>query len=94
MATANGALLMQCWIYKGNRRDETYLYLAAEEDWSVVPEPLLAQMGQLQLVMTLDLTPDRPLARASAGSVIAALEKQGYYLQMPPPRMPGEGAVQ
>lgn len=91
---ANGVQVMECWIYKGSRRDETYLYLAAAEDWSSVPEPLLAAMGQLQLVMNLNLTPDRPLAHANVHSVIAALEQQGYYLQLPPARMPGQGNVQ
>jgi uncharacterized protein YcgL (UPF0745 family) len=91
---ATGVHVMECWIYKGSGRDETYLYLAAAEDWSSVPEPLLAAMGQLQLVMNLNLTPDRPLARANTRNVIAALEQQGYYLQLPPARMPGEGSVQ
>jgi uncharacterized protein YcgL (UPF0745 family) len=92
--SANSVHVMECWIYKGSRRDETYLYLAAAEDWSSVPEPLLAAMGPLQLVMNLKLTPERPLARANAHSVIAALEQQGYYLQLPPARMPGQGSVQ
>jgi hypothetical protein len=91
---ANGVQVMECWIYKGSRRDETYLYLAVAEDWSSVPEPLLAAMGRLQLVMSLKLTPERALARANTRSVIAALEQQGYYLQLPPARMPGQGSVQ
>jgi hypothetical protein len=85
---------MECWIYKGTGREETYLYLAAAEDWSAVPEQLLAAMGPLQLVMTLTLSPDRPLARASTRAVIDALEERGYYLQLPPAKMPGQVVVQ
>lgn len=94
MATAIGALLMECWIYKGNRRAETYLYLAAAEDFSAVPEQLLATMGPLRLVMTLTLGPERALARANVHAVMDALAQRGYYLQLPPAQMPGEGTVQ
>lgn len=91
---ANSTNPMECWIYKSTRRDETYLYLGAAEDWSSVPAQLLAAMGPLQLVMTLTLTPERPLARASARAVMAALAQNGYYLQLPPAKMPGQGTVQ
>jgi uncharacterized protein YcgL (UPF0745 family) len=34
--------------------------------------------------MTLELTPDRTLARADPEQVRQQLETQGYYLQLPP----------
>ncbi len=75
---------MQCWIYKGSRRAETYLYLRAEGETSTVPAALLEAMGTLEFVMELTLSPERTLARASAEQVIRDLEQNGYYLQMPP----------
>jgi uncharacterized protein YcgL (UPF0745 family) len=75
---------MQCWIYKGSRRAETYLFLCAEDDTSQVPEALLEAMGDLQLVMELSLSRERNLARASVEQVMRDLEQRGYYLQMPP----------
>ena len=75
---------MQCWIYKGSRRAETYLYLPNEGDTSQVPGALVEAMGTLVLVMELSLSHELDLARASAGQVMRDLEECGYYLQMPP----------
>lgn len=75
---------MQCAIYKSNRRLDTYLYIEREDDFSRVPESLLQLLGQLELVMTLDLHPERTLAQADPAQVREQLRAQGFYLQMPP----------
>ena len=75
---------MQCWVYKGSRRAETYLYLCDEGDTSRVPEALIEAMGTLELVMQVSLSRERKLARASAEQVMRDLTERGYYLQMPP----------
>ena len=85
---------MDCWIYRGSRRDETYLYLPGEDDLSRVPQGLLDAMGRLELVMSLTLSPRRRLARADAREVMAGLVERGYYLQMPPVDTPGQGRIQ
>jgi len=73
-----------CWIYKSHKKDEMYLYLAKEDDFSKVPELLMAKFGQPNLVMQLELHEARPLARAETAKVLQQLEEEGYYLQMPP----------
>lgn len=75
---------MQCWIYKGSRRAETYLYLRTADDTSLVPSALIDAMGTLELVMELSLSRERTLARASADQVMRDLKQRGYYLQLPP----------
>ena len=75
---------MQCWIYKGQRRGETYLYLGAENATESVPDELLQAMGPLQLVMELDLSGQSALARANPRDVMREIHKRGYYLQLPP----------
>ncbi|MCP1365046.1 YcgL domain-containing protein, partial [Halomonas sp. BBD48] len=45
---------------------------------------LLERFGQPVSLMTLLLTEDKALARADAGKVMAAIDEQGFYLQMPP----------
>jgi uncharacterized protein YcgL (UPF0745 family) len=79
---------MQCWIYKGSRREETYLYLAQDlaqaNDTDQIPEALLGALGTLTFVMELSLSRGRPLARANVEQVILDLSERGYYLQMPP----------
>ena len=75
---------MKCWIYKGHICPDTYLFLAEEGATHVVPAQLLARLGHLQQVMTLELHNERRLARAEAKRVMAALESNGFYLQLPP----------
>lgn len=75
---------MNCAIYKGPRKPDTYLYVEREGDFSRVPPSLISMLGPLQLVMRLSLTPERKLAQADADEVRRLLAAQGYYLQMPP----------
>ena len=85
---------MNCWIYKGIRRAETYLYLAAEDATDPVPDELLAALGTLEFVMELELGADRALARANPVKVMEELSQRGYYLQMPPVDTHGQGRIQ
>lgn len=80
-----------CWVYRCDRRAETYLYLAREDDFKALPAALRTTIGPLTLVMQLSLDAGRKLARADTGRVIADLRAQGYYLQLPPGHMPFDG---
>ncbi|MEQ6341390.1 MAG: YcgL domain-containing protein [Gammaproteobacteria bacterium] len=75
---------MKCAIYKSLKKMDTYLYMEREDDFSRVPETLLKLLGQLQLVMNIELTPERNLAQANPEEVRQQLQAQGYYLQLPP----------
>lgn len=75
---------MQCFIYKGNRKQDTYLYITREADFSQVPQSLRDLLGELTSVMEITLTENKMLANADAKTVIKQLDEQGYYLQMPP----------
>lgn len=73
-----------CTIYRGSKVAEMYLYVDEKEDLARVPEALLTRFGRLEAVMTLELHPQKKLARADAGTVLQQIESQGFYLQMPP----------
>ena len=75
---------MNCAIYKGTRQADHYLYVEREDDFARVPKPLLQMLGELRLVMTLELDEDRRLAQADASQVMQALREEGYFLQLPP----------
>lgn len=79
---------MQCYIYKSLKKDELYLYLKKKDDFSDIPEPLFKNFGPLQFVMELDLTPERKLAREDAKKVLASLDSQGFFVQLPPAPIP------
>lgn len=73
-------------VFASPQKDEMYLYVNRQRGLSVVPKELLERFGKPRSAMTMLLTPDRQLARVNAADVCKALEGQGYYLQMPPPR--------
>jgi len=73
-----------CWIYKSSKKDEMYLYLARQDDFEVVPSELMKRFGQAQLVMELELSSDKKLARENTQVVINNLLENGFHLQLPP----------
>jgi hypothetical protein len=74
---------VKCVVYKGSRKPDVYLYIQREGDFSEVPKSLLALMGTMQMVISLDLTADSTLAQARVEEVMQQLKSQGFYLQLP-----------
>lgn len=75
---------MHAYVYKSHRKDDTYVYLAERDGVAVLPAPLAASLGRLQLVLEVDLVEGRRLARADVELVRAELTRCGFYLQVPP----------
>jgi uncharacterized protein YcgL (UPF0745 family) len=75
---------MLCQVFRSSRQQEMYLYVEKSRGLDAVPDELLARFGTPTPVMVLLLTPARTLARAESGAVLASIERQGFYLQMPP----------
>jgi uncharacterized protein YcgL (UPF0745 family) len=75
---------MQCVIYKGRKKPDSYLYVEHENDFSRVPQPLLDMLGELEWVMTLELSSRERLAQVDPQQVAQLLQEQGYFLQLPP----------
>ncbi|RDZ26350.1 YcgL domain-containing protein [Lysobacter silvisoli] len=75
---------MQAYVYKSLRKDDTYVFLAARDEFALLPEPLRAQLGGLQFVLELALTPERQLARGDAAVVRENLSSRGFHIQFPP----------
>ena len=68
----------------GKRKPDTYLYIPADAETEDLPADLLSLLGELREVITLDITPERQLARCTGAEVLEGLANAGYYLQMPP----------
>lgn len=73
-----------CQVFRSSRKQEMYLYVDKVRGLVDVPDTLLAQFGEPVPVMLLRLTPEQRLARADAALVLASIDAQGFYLQMPP----------
>jgi len=71
-------------VFKGAKREEMYLYVDQKRGTADVPTDLLATFGELSSVLVIPLTPKRPLARVAAADVLAGIEQDGYFLQLPP----------
>ena len=74
---------MKCCIYKGNRKADTYLFVTHDVSLWRVPKSLLALLGTLEVVMTMELSEDKTLAQACAKEVMRQLTESGFYLQLP-----------
>lgn len=75
---------MQAFVYKSQRKADTYVYLAARDDFERLPPPVREQLGALQFVLEVALTPERRLARENPEQVRANLAARGFHLQFPP----------
>lgn len=75
---------MQAYVYKSRRKADTYLFVAARDDFARVPAPVLAQLGPLEFVLDVALTPGRRLAQGNADTVRENLALRGFHLQVPP----------
>ena len=75
---------MQAYVYKSLKKADTYVYLAARDDFTRLPEPLRTQLGSLEFVLDVALTPERKLAREDVAVVRDNLVARGFHLQFPP----------
>lgn len=75
---------MHAYVYKSLRKADTYVYLAARDDFERLPAPLRAQLEPLQFVLDVVLTPERRLAREDPATVRENLVLRGFHLQLPP----------
>jgi uncharacterized protein YcgL (UPF0745 family) len=78
---------MNCYVYKGDKKEDFYLYLNHEFDHEALPssfpKAILVLMGELKLVLEFELDHKRKLQQAETEQVISDIEQQGFYLQMP-----------
>lgn len=75
---------MHAYVYKSLNKADTYVYLDTRDDFARLPEPLRTQLGALQFVLDIALTPERKLARGDAAMVKENLAARGFHLQFPP----------
>lgn len=71
-------------VFKSSNKAETYLYLERGTVFAELPDGLRTVFGDPQPVLSLKLTPERQLARYTGAEVLEAIEKQGFFLQLPP----------
>lgn len=73
-----------CSVYRCAKKAGMYIYIDKANGLNVLPEELKKCAGKMTLAMTLVITPNKKLAKAKAENVLAAIDNQGFYVQMPP----------
>lgn len=74
---------MLAFVYKSLRKPDTYLYLREKDAFALVPDPIRVPLGQLVLVLQVDLQEGRRLAREDSAVVRRNLVALGFHLQRP-----------
>jgi uncharacterized protein YcgL (UPF0745 family) len=74
---------MKCTVIRSNLKDFTYIYLSDDTQFEDLPNSLQKVFGEPELVMTLELTPERKLAYENTEQVMKNLTEKGFHLQMP-----------
>jgi len=75
---------MECKIYKGKRKQDYYLFIPNDSSLEQVPSEIRQMFGELELVMSLDLSPTSTLAQSDPEKVINMINEKGFYIQIPP----------
>lgn len=83
-AFATLSLNMHAYVYKSQRKADTYVYLRERENFDLLPAPLRERLGALSYVLEVALTPERRLAREDVAVVRANLADRGFHIQLPP----------
>ena len=71
-------------VFKSLKKLDTYLYLDKSQNFEELPSALRDSFGQYELVLEMELSPERKLARTDANQVLADIALKGFYLQLPP----------
>ena len=75
---------MKCTVFRSSLKDFTYIYLLAGHEFDDLPDSLRDVFGEPEVVMDLELSPERKLAYSDVKQVMENLSEQGYHLQLPP----------
>ena len=81
---------MHAYVYKSQRKSDTYVYLRERDGFALIPETLRTSLGALQFVLDVALEPGRKLAREDADVVRTNLAARGFHLQFPPQQQPDD----
>ena len=71
-------------VFKSLKKLDTYLYLDKLQNFEELPCRLRDSFGQYELVLEMELSPERKLARADTTQVLSDIALKGFYLQLPP----------
>ena len=75
---------MHCYVYASQRKPDSYLWMARRDEFGMLPASLVLLLGELRLVLEVELDEQRRLPNEDAAAVLEHLHAQGWHLQLPP----------
>ena len=75
---------MFCTVLKSHRKADTYLYIPKDTALDELPDNLVQLFTPHTVVTTLHITPTRKLARLAGAELLQHIDKDGFFLQLPP----------
>jgi uncharacterized protein YcgL (UPF0745 family) len=74
---------MECNIYKGKRKQDHYLFMPVTTPLDDIPGAILEMLGEMELVMSLEITEQSVLAQSDPHAVMETISEKGFYIQLP-----------
>lgn len=71
-------------VFRSSKHDGMYLYVEKSKGLKEIPEELMTRFGKGISAMTMLLTNESKLARATPENVTKGIREKGFYLQLPP----------
>ncbi len=73
---------MQCYVYRSERKPNSYLMVPTQDDFSALSDELLKLFGEPEYSFNFELSPDRKMAQADAEEVLENFREKGFHLQL------------
>lgn len=73
---------MKCYIYRSSKRDNCYLYVTQELDFSMVPDELMSVFGKPIFSMSILLDENKKYAVGCGKELKQKLNTDGFIMQM------------
>lgn len=81
--------MQKIYVYRSNRKQGTFLFLPEKDNFEAVPDELQALLGELEFSFEFSMDDKRKLIRSSSAEVLKQINKEGYFLQLPPAKFSG-----
>lgn len=78
---------MQCFVYASTRKPGNYVWLAARDEFGVLPPSLVPLLGELRFVLETQLDAHRRLPLEDTAVVLRNLRELRWHLQLPPAKL-------
>ncbi|GAA5104791.1 YcgL domain-containing protein [Orbus sasakiae] len=74
--------MIWCYIYRSPKKENSYLYIDTENDFSKVPDVLMNVFGEPILVMKVLLDGKRQFVVGSSQDIEDKIKQDGFFVQM------------